>query len=324
MADTKISNLTELTTPIGGDLLPIVDDPTGTPITKYTKGHRLVEMGERNYKFVVTIASNNITVALKNLAGNDFSATDPLVVKIGNAWRIVTAALSVTVNAGASTFAAGATMFAAKNIDYFVYLGYRTASTAVVLGFSRIPWANLYSDFSGTSTNEKYGVFSTTPAATDEVINIGRFRAQNSGTASFNWSSVSQSAPNNENTIQKPWFKTADVWLTASPTVTATAGSFTTVSAAMRYQIDGRKLFFNVIVTITTNGTAATATDVPLPFSARAANEGEFVGRENASTGALLIGWLGTLTSLRFQKFDGTYMGADGYAPAIHGFCELG
>lgn len=34
MADTKISALTELTTPINEDLLPIVDDPAGTPVTK--------------------------------------------------------------------------------------------------------------------------------------------------------------------------------------------------------------------------------------------------------------------------------------------------
>lgn len=34
MADAKITQLTELTTPVGSDLLVIVDDPGGTPITK--------------------------------------------------------------------------------------------------------------------------------------------------------------------------------------------------------------------------------------------------------------------------------------------------
>lgn len=34
MADTKISNLTELTSPVGDDILPIVDDPSGSPSTK--------------------------------------------------------------------------------------------------------------------------------------------------------------------------------------------------------------------------------------------------------------------------------------------------
>lgn len=34
MADTKISALTALTTPTADDVLPIVDDPAGSPVTK--------------------------------------------------------------------------------------------------------------------------------------------------------------------------------------------------------------------------------------------------------------------------------------------------
>lgn len=34
MADTKVSALTELATPVGGDLLAVIDDPAGTPISK--------------------------------------------------------------------------------------------------------------------------------------------------------------------------------------------------------------------------------------------------------------------------------------------------
>ena len=37
MANLKITQLTELTTPSLDDILPIVDDPTGTPITKKVK-----------------------------------------------------------------------------------------------------------------------------------------------------------------------------------------------------------------------------------------------------------------------------------------------
>jgi len=209
MADTKISGLTEDTAPTGGNYFVEVDDTGGTPTTKRINGHRFVEMGERNYKIVVSIAAGNITVALKNLAGNDFSATDPLVVKIGNAWQTVTGALSVTVNAGANSFNAGSAELATKFIDYFVYLGYRTASTAVVIGFSRIPWGSLYSDFSATTTNEQYGAFSTAPASTDDVVNIGRIRATLSAGAGYTWTSVSQSAPDGKNTKQYPFFETA-------------------------------------------------------------------------------------------------------------------
>lgn len=34
MADTKITALTENTDPISTDILPMVDDPSGTPVTK--------------------------------------------------------------------------------------------------------------------------------------------------------------------------------------------------------------------------------------------------------------------------------------------------
>jgi hypothetical protein len=34
VADTKVSALTELATPVGGDLLAVIDDPAGTPISK--------------------------------------------------------------------------------------------------------------------------------------------------------------------------------------------------------------------------------------------------------------------------------------------------
>jgi hypothetical protein len=34
MADSKIENLTELTTPVSSDILPIVDSPSSSPVTK--------------------------------------------------------------------------------------------------------------------------------------------------------------------------------------------------------------------------------------------------------------------------------------------------
>ena len=37
MADSKISQLTELTAPVAEDLIPVVDDPNGTPINKFLR-----------------------------------------------------------------------------------------------------------------------------------------------------------------------------------------------------------------------------------------------------------------------------------------------
>lgn len=55
-----------------------------------------------NGKISVTVTSNNITVALKTMAGNDPSAADPVLVNIAGTTRKIVAALSVTKNAGIS------------------------------------------------------------------------------------------------------------------------------------------------------------------------------------------------------------------------------
>ena len=34
MAATRIENLTDLSAPLATDVLPVVDDPSGTPVTK--------------------------------------------------------------------------------------------------------------------------------------------------------------------------------------------------------------------------------------------------------------------------------------------------
>jgi hypothetical protein len=60
----------------------------------------------------------------------------------------------------------------------------------VVIGFSRIPYAKQYNDFSVTTTNEKYCAISTitNAATTDPYAVIGRFEATLSATANFYWS----------------------------------------------------------------------------------------------------------------------------------------
>ena len=52
-----------------------------------------------NGKIVRTVDSGNMTFAIKTLAGNDPSATDPVYCRIGNTVRSITSALSVTLNA---------------------------------------------------------------------------------------------------------------------------------------------------------------------------------------------------------------------------------
>lgn len=110
-------------------------------------------------------------------------------------------------------------------------------------------------------------------------------------------------------------------WGAFTPTVTAASGAFTTVSGAGRYKQVGKTVYFYILVTITTIGTAGTAINVTLPATAQSANFA-FSGRENGVTGALLTAWLASTTSLRIQKYDGTFIGANGHIMAVSGSYE--
>ena len=228
-----------------------------------------------NGKFAITISSNNLVCTLTDKSGNTPTATSPVYVWIAGVRRAVTSALSVTVTAGTNIFNAGAAEFAAQNIDFFVHLSWRSASSAVVIGVSRIPWPAVYSDFSGTSTNEKYGAFSTAPGSTDDVVNIGRFRAQNSGTASYNWSSVSQSAPTTENTVQRPIFDTS--FLTYTPSWTGGSPAIGNGTIVGRYKIKNGQMWYHWNTTAGSTTTFGSGSLFwSLPFTAAAYTSGGF------------------------------------------------
>jgi hypothetical protein len=163
--------------------------------------------------------------------GNDPSATNPVYCRIAGVIRSITAALSVTKADATNWCNAGSTELATKEIDYFVYLGYN-ATDGVVVGFSRIPYACIYSDFSATTTNEKYCGISTitTAAAGDSYVNIGRFAATLSATAAFTWS-VPTFTP--INLIQRPIYKTRR--LTWQPTYTKPTGLTATIGQEIDY-----------------------------------------------------------------------------------------
>ena len=83
MADAKITALTENTTPLPTDIVPIVDDPAGTPVTqKVTLGNLL----QGGYSFTITTSSATPTPT-------------------GNFWRneLQVTALAVNATIGAPT-----------------------------------------------------------------------------------------------------------------------------------------------------------------------------------------------------------------------------
>jgi hypothetical protein len=215
----------------------------------------------------VSVASNNLTVAIKTLQGTDPSATNPVGIWIGNTLRWITSSLSISANAGTNWFNAGSAELATREIDYFAYIGYN-ATDGVVLGYARIPYARLYSDFNTTTTNEKYARISTitNAAAGDNYVNVGRFAATLSATASFNWTVPTFT---NANLIQEPIFNTRT--LRYKPTFTPFATMTIAVSGSeelCRYKIDNDTLEFYYGAILIFGGTADPLFKMSLPLVA--------------------------------------------------------
>ncbi len=297
------TGVTQAGTPLTAALLNLLQGlPSGTMI---------------NGKIAPSVASNNLTLALKTLAGNDPSASDPVIVNIGGAVRVISAALSVTKNAATNWCNAGGAELATKEVDYFAYLGYN-ATDGVVIGFSRIPYATIYSTFSVTTTNERYAAISTitNAAASDEYQVIGRFAATLSAGAGYTWSVPSYTAAN---LVQRPVYETR--WMTWVPTVTSVTGTITTVGAATApYQVRGMVFEVPITIIITTNGTAASGIKNTLPFT----NVGTQIlfGKEVVVSGKALTGTCG-VGVCTWLFYDGTHPGANGAGLIGNGLLRL-
>jgi hypothetical protein len=214
----------------------------------------------------VSVASNNLTVAVKTLQGTDPSPSNPVGIIINNTLRSITSALSVTANAGTNWFNSGSAELATREIDYFVYAGYN-ATDGITLGYARIPYAKLYSDFNTTTTNEKYARISTitNAASGDNYVNVGRFAATLSAGAGHTWSVPSFT---NANLIQEPCYETR--WRVWAPTVSG-SGSMTlsvgTVDYA-RYKIVDNNVFISLqLNNYTTGGSASNFIRASLPIT---------------------------------------------------------
>lgn len=246
-----------------------------------------------NGKIAVTDAAG-ITVAIKTLAGNDPSETDPVFVRIGDTVHMLTAALSVAKADGTNWCNAGSAELATKEIDYFVYLGYN-ATDGVVIGFSRYPGANSYDDFSATSTNEKYCAISTitNAAATDYYEIIGRFAATLSAGAGYTWSVPTYTA---KNLIQRPIYETR--WLSWVPVYAYSGGggsNLTPTNNRATYRIASTDLSVNADQSMNVALSAGTGSPMlSFPFTVAYGTTRIPITIQDASDGSRYFpGWLG-------------------------------
>ena len=226
-----------------------------------------------NWKIVPSVTSNNLTVAIKTLAGTDPSATDPVYVRIGDVVRSITSALSVSWaaagDAGTNYLNLWSAELATKETDLFVYLWWVSASSAVNMYCSRIPHAWRYDDFVASNTDEKWRIRSlnVTPANWNSVVNIWRFNATLSAGAGYTWSIPATSV-----IINSPIYETR--WITG---------------ANYRQKVQGDTVIIEREVAISiTSGTEAnsTALTLPITYSSTA---------YNISLGWIDTNWFGTL-----------------------------
>jgi len=257
----------------------------------------------------VTVVSNDLIVAISTSPTSqvDPTSANPVYVWIGNTLRSITGALSVTSTAGANRLNMGSSELATKEVDLFVYIGWRADNSTVCIAASRIPYARVIGDFVWNSNVEKgliTGGFAN--VATDDVANIGRFAATLSASASYNWSVPSFT---NANLIQEPVYETRS--LTWQPVYAGTASltytSVTTTKAT--YQVINNRIFVILNATGTTGGTASHSLTATIPFTI--VDEGpQGVTIRDATSGQSVSGvGSGFGNQLFFRKFDAANWG---------------
>lgn len=103
-------------------------------------------------------------------------------------------------------------------------------------------------------------------------------------------------------------------WATHTPTVTASSGTFTTVSGKNRYfTLHGKTRFLQGLVYITTKGTAADSIYVTIPSgAAKAFMGGHWPVSGSCSVGAISAFLNVTESRIEILKYDNTTAIADG------------
>ena len=117
-----------------------------------------------------------------------------------------------------------------------------------------------------------------------------------------------------------------EAYIAYTPTITAAVGSFTTVSAVGRYTQVNKIVTGYARITITTNGTAATAVGMTLPIAVSTNyNSGQSIGfgRETQTTGnSLIVSTFGG-TATNIFKYDNSYPGGTGNVLTVNFMYEV-
>jgi hypothetical protein len=107
-----------------------------------------------------------------------------------------------------------------------------------------------------------------------------------------------------------------------TPAVTAGSGTFTSVASTVNKTSIGKLVFFQVHITITTNGTAGGFVQI-VSFGTLPVRNTAVYGNA-ANTGRGLTGTLDTAGTMKiYHASDASYAGATGEVLMVWGFCEV-
>lgn len=233
---------------------------------------KLIEVDEKiitPYRLSVSVASNDLIVALKDKDGNDPSPSSPVRVQIGSTMRTISSALSITIPDGTNWFNSGSVELGTLLVPYFVYLVWDSNSSAVALTIARKSHYRIVASTMSTTTSENhiYGYSGFT--AGDDMANIGYFEAtlSLSGTGHL-WTVPTFTNDNlkHEKTLVSRWRTWNPVW-TALGSGTPTYGSVAVAFA--RYQVVPSGINHMLRASGTTGGSTVTTILATLPFQSK-------------------------------------------------------
>lgn len=113
-------------------------------------------------------------------------------------------------------------------------------------------------------------------------------------------------------------------WLSWVPTVTASAGTITTVSGTGFYQKFGKTIVFRATLSITTNGTGSGSVTFTLPVISEVSTSNISIGsgREGSIGGKTLAVVLSTASAANVFNYDNSYPGSNGAVLNVSGIYE--
>lgn len=230
--------------------------------------------GMVNGKISVSVASNDLTISLLTLAGETPSEEDPVYATIDGITHTITYEVTLTKNEGTNYGSAGDM----GDRNWYVYLGYDTGTSAVIITASQIPYANYAGTFSTTATSYKT-TLNTNLDGVEAVVNVGCFRAILSASAAYQWSIGGTGL----SYVRQGQFMSSDYPMYFK-TSGATGFAASIPVIAIRYWIVGKMIVYNIDQDDFSGGTSnATGFTIPLPMNVWGYSTAQWYGQDNGT-----------------------------------------